>query len=99
MNRLPSFGINGSIVTFSDNRLFSGNVYAKIGMVLDGHVKPDYFYTDGRRRYHKSALRKTIEERETGLTEVELRRNQNLYQIYDYGKKRWTRNTDATAKV
>lgn len=85
-----------SIVSFSDNRLFSGKSYEKIGFRLDGYVKPDYYWVKGQRRFHKSALRKTLKEKLTGLTETELREAQGYRKIWDLGKKRWvyTRNTD-----
>jgi hypothetical protein len=78
-----------SVVSFSDNRLFTGSVYEKLGFVLDGEVRPDYYWVIGSRRVHKSSLRKTIEERMTGRTEAEIREGQGYRKIWDCGKKRW----------
>ncbi len=78
-----------SIVSFSDNRLFSGGVYSKIGFRFDGEIPPDYYWTIGNDRYHKSNLRKTEEERKSGLTETQLREAQGYRRIWDLGKKRW----------
>lgn len=78
-----------SIVTFSDNRLFSGGLYLKLGFSLDGHVRPDYYWVRGMRRFHKSGLRKTADEVKTGLTESVLRKDQGYRKIWDLGKKRW----------
>lgn len=78
-----------SIVSFSDNRLFSGGVYEKIGFRFDGDVVPDYYWTMGTQRFHKSGLRKTEEEKLTGLTETQLREAQGYKKIWDLGKKRW----------
>lgn len=78
-----------SIVSFSDNRLFSGGVYGKIGFSYDGDVPPDYYWCKGKRRYHKSGLRKRRAERKTGTTERELRESQGYRKIWDLGKKRW----------
>jgi GNAT superfamily N-acetyltransferase len=78
-----------SIVSFSDNRLFDGRVYPKIGFAHDGDVKPDYYWTDGYKRWHKSSLRKTPDEVRSGKTEVALRTAEGLDQIWDLGKKRW----------
>jgi GNAT superfamily N-acetyltransferase len=78
-----------SIVSFSDNRLFTGAVYEKIGFRYDGEVPPDYYWTKGNRRFHKSALRKRGSERTSGLTERELREAQGYRKIWDLGKKRW----------
>jgi hypothetical protein len=78
-----------SVVSFSDNRLFSGGVYEKIGFKLDGEIRPDYYWVKGNRRFHKSGLRKTEAEKLTGLTETILRENQGYKKIWDLGKKRW----------
>jgi very-short-patch-repair endonuclease len=78
-----------SIVSFSDNRLFTGKVYDLMGFKNDGLVKPDYYWTKSRRRFHKSALRKTKEEIGTGKSESELRMAQGFRKIWDLGKTRW----------
>ncbi len=82
-----------SLVSFSDNRLFFGNVYQKIGFQLDGEIRPDYYWVKGNKRYHKSGLRKTKEEIKTGLTETQLRESQGYKRIWDLGKKRWVLST------
>jgi hypothetical protein len=86
-----------SIVSFSDNRLFSGGVYAKMGFVKDGDVRQDYYWVKGSKRHHKSALRKTEEEKKTGKTEIELREAQGYKRIWDVGKTRWVYITPITS--
>jgi len=78
-----------SIVSFSDNRLFTGAVYEKMGFKFDGEIRPDYYWYRSDRRYNKSNLRKTTEEKTTGKSEVELRIAQGYSKIWDLGKKRW----------
>jgi hypothetical protein len=78
-----------SIVSFSDNRLFAGGVYGKIGFKLDGDVNQDYYWCKGQKRHHKSTLRKKGEEKTSGLTEIQLREAQGYSKIWDLGKKRW----------
>ncbi len=78
-----------SIVSFSDNRLFSGQTYQKIGFRFDGEIPPDYYWVKGQKRFHKSGLRKTKYEKTLGLTEYQLRENQGYARIWDLGKKRW----------
>ena len=75
-----------SIVSFSDNRLFEGSVYEKLGFKFDGKVRPDYYWVRGRHRYNKSGLRKPAK---TVETEHELRTGQGYAKIWDLGKKRW----------
>ncbi len=78
-----------SVVSFSDNRLFTGAVYAKIGFIMESELRSDYYWTKNSRRYHKSRLRKTTAEVKLGLTETELREAQGYRKIWDLGKKRW----------
>ncbi len=75
-----------SIVSFSDNRLFNGGVYEKIGFRFDGELKPDYYWARSGKRHHKSTLRKPPG---CQVTEVELRESEGYKRIWDLGKKRW----------
>jgi transposase/very-short-patch-repair endonuclease len=65
-----------SIVTFSDNMIFSGNVYKKCGFVLDKHIFSDYKYLYNDRLIHKFNLR--YKKKQAGYLKV-----------FDAGKKRW----------
>lgn len=75
-----------SIVSFSDNRLFSGKVYEKLGFKFDGCVRQDYYWVKGQRRFHKSALRKKPGDQGT---EYQVRQAQGYIRVWDLGKKRW----------
>lgn len=81
--------VSGKLITYSDNRLMSGNVYRSMGFSRTTAVKSDYYWAKGNKRYHKSALRKTNAEKLTGLTEVQLRVSQGYTQIFDLGKTKW----------
>jgi hypothetical protein len=81
--------ISGRLVSFSDNRLMTGGVYERMGFVRVGDVKPDYYWVKGNKRFHKSGLRKTKEEKKSGLTEIQLRSSQGYSRIYDLGKVKW----------
>jgi hypothetical protein len=85
-----------SIVSFSDNRLFNGLVYQKIGFKFDGEIPPDYFWVKGQKRFHKSGLRKKGAEKTSRLTEYQLREAQGYLRIWDLGKKRWVLNTNTS---
>lgn len=78
-----------SIVSFSDNRLFSGGVYEKIGFKFDGKIRPDYYWVKNQKRHHKSGLRKRSYEKNLNLTEYQIRESQGYKRIWDLGKKRW----------
>jgi GNAT superfamily N-acetyltransferase/predicted SprT family Zn-dependent metalloprotease len=81
-----------SIVSFSDNRLFTGRVYDRLGFKNDGCVPQSYYWTKAGKRYNKSGLRKRGQERESTHTETELRESQGYSKIWDLGKKRWVWN-------
>lgn len=78
-----------TIVSFSDNRLFTGGVYEKIGFSFDGIIPADYYWCRDLKRSHKSGLRKKGEERTGELTEIQLRTAQGYHRVWDLGKKRW----------
>jgi hypothetical protein len=75
-----------SIVSYSDNRLFSGSIYEKLGFKYDLEIRPDYFWCKGNKRYHKSALRKPKGATET---ESQIRSKEGYCKIWDLGKIRW----------
>lgn len=79
----------GKLVTFSDNRLFNGNVYEKMGMSFIKNIRRDYFWVKGYDRSHKSKLRKTKKEKLGNKTEVKLREDQGFHRIWDLGKIKW----------
>ncbi len=83
-----------SIVSFSDNRLFQGGVYGKVGFRHDGDVRPDYCWVKGGVRHHKSGLRKKGPERLSPVTETVLREADGYRKSYDLGKKRWVWRLD-----
>lgn len=78
--------IHGKLITFSDNRLFNGNVYEKIGMTKVGKIRSDYYWTKGMSRFNKSSLRKPDD---SDKTEFELRSSEGYHRIWDLGKTKW----------
>jgi hypothetical protein len=78
-----------SVVSFSDNRLFSGQVYGKLGFLRSGITAPDYYWVKGSKRFNKSGLRKPDGETRT---EGEIRVAEGYNRIYDLGKTRWVLN-------
>lgn len=78
-----------SIITYSDNRFSSGNVYQQLGFVLEKNLPIDYFYTSGKRIHSKQSMKKTAQEKESGKTEYQLRLEQGLDRVWDCGKIKW----------
>lgn len=82
--------ISGKLVTFSDNRLFGGAVYQKMGFEFERDVPPTHYWVRDGIRYSKSSLRKSDQERASGYTESQLRTAQGYNRVWDIGKKKWT---------
>ena len=78
------------IITFADLRWHTGNIYSRLGFVLDGEVAPDYSYLlPGRqKRAPKQQFKHTKNERQS-MFDLE------HWRIYDAGKLRfkWKRPT------
>lgn len=81
--------------TFSDNCKSNGNLYRINGFSLDKDLKPDYMYVKGQKKFHKFSYRKerfkkdeTLSYKEN-MTEQQLAKLNNIYKIWDCGKRRW----------
>jgi hypothetical protein len=79
------------ICSWSDNRYAEGGVYERLGFRKEADLPPDYSYCNPsrRKRVSKQSLKKTPEERLTGMPEHKLRHAQGWYRIWDCGKIRW----------
>lgn len=89
LKRYVSKTIKGVITSFSDNRRDTGNLYEILGFEKVGKVRPDYYWTKGQRRFHKSAFKKNDAIRQTGMTEKEYWVSQGYNRIFDCGKTKW----------
>jgi hypothetical protein len=82
-----------TVVSFSDNRHSTGKLYQRLGFMLDGNVDPSFYYTDYKRRYHKSILRKERLEKfginPSEMTESLAAQTLGFDRIWDCGKLRW----------
>lgn len=64
-NFLLDHPLTKEVISYSDNRISSGNMYKELGFTLDvaRSDKPDYYYIyksyAGQERYHKSRLRRS----------------------------------------
>ena len=73
------------MVTFSDNRFHTGNLYEKLGFKFEKEIPPEYYYTNGIVRKSKYSLRV-----KAGINEVESAAKDGWYRIWDSGKKRYS---------
>lgn len=89
-----------SWVSFSANDVSNGNMYKASGFKLDAEIRPDYKYVGNytkmirvpKERFQKKHFEQRPDLKfEPGLTERELADLNNLYRIYDAGKRRWVK--------
>ena len=83
-----------SIVSWSDNRWSSGEVYRQLGFTLQNELAPDYSYADVR---HKKRLSKQSRKKKSigcpeNITEKEYNQSLGFSRIWDCGKKQWRYN-------
>ena len=84
-------------VTFSDNCISDGGLYANNGFTKDSELGPDYMYVKNDKRVHKFNYRlKRFKEDpqlkwQPGLSESQLAELNNLPRIWDAGKIRWVK--------
>lgn len=82
---------NGDIITYSDRRLFDGNVYRNNGFKELDPSKPNYYYVKGnsgrmsRVRFQKHKLKNLLENYDDTITEKENMSNNGYQWIYDCG--------------
>lgn len=90
----------GSILTYSDRRLFSGNVYRNNGFSELTPTNPDYWYVnfrenkgrESRLRFQKKKLLERFGESLSNLTEKEIANSKGYYQIYGCGNWKFILN-------
>lgn len=96
LNKCVKFNGPGKYVSFSDNCLSDGSMYAKNGWSAQETLPADYKYVRRGVREHKFKYRikkfkndKSLNYVE-GLSERELAELNGMYRVWDAGKIRWT---------
>ena len=100
-NKLFSHFINtyhpSSIVSYSDRRYFSGNVYKKLGFQFEKNTPPNYFYIcnhytelKNRMNFQKYKLKKLLPTFDNNVSEWENMKNNGFDRIWDCGHSKWT---------
>jgi hypothetical protein len=81
------------IYSYSDNSMFNGNLYEKLGFIFKSEVKINYKWVISKKRCHKSNYRKTrlvkmgfsINKSESEIMIEDV----GSYKIWDCGLKKW----------
>ncbi|MFW6226257.1 MAG: hypothetical protein ACOC3V_04810, partial [bacterium] len=87
----------GSIITYSDIRLFDGKVYETNGFTQIESSKPSYYYTDYKNRYSRQKFQKhkipnILESFNSNLTEWENMQMNGWDRIWDCGNYVYIKN-------
>lgn len=80
------------IISYSDVRLFKGEMYKNLGFIRKSQSKPNYWYVKNGIRYYRFNFRKSIlvkEGYDKNKTEKEIMFDRKIYRIYDCGNIRW----------
>jgi hypothetical protein len=80
------------IITWSDGRYSSGDVYSKLGFVKCGIVPADYHYVKGQRRFPKQRFQKRFTGCPPEITEREHAQSNGYARIWDCGKTKWVKS-------
>jgi len=85
-----------NIITYSDRRFFSGEVYLKLKFNFTHNTSPNYFYISdnyktllGRISFQKHKLKKLLPLYEENLSEWENMKNNGYDRIWDCGHSAW----------
>lgn len=86
-----------SIVSYSDRRWNTGNVYKQIGFEFLHNSKPNYYYIEknihhiifSRYQFQKHKLKDKLNNYDDQLTEIENMCNNGYRRIYDCGNSKW----------
>jgi Zn finger protein HypA/HybF involved in hydrogenase expression len=83
------------VTSLADLRYGEGNVYSNLGFTLIDYTHPGYWYfrPNEMKRYHRFALRKTLND-PLDKTEWEARQEQGWNRIWDCGHAKWEWNNE-----
>jgi len=80
------------ILTFSDNRYFTGNIYKNNGFEFIYETGPNYYYINKHKREYRFKYRKDVLVRDgydKNKTERQIMLERGISRIYDCGNKKW----------
>lgn len=82
---------NSRVITWSDNRWSTGEIYSKAGFIKNKNLRPDYSYykNNNKLRIPKQKMKKSNTGCPKEKTEHEWALENKYYRIYDCGKIQW----------
>jgi len=95
-SKLLKYFINNNapekIISYSDIRLFNGELYEKLGFKYIHKSQVNYWYVIENKRYHRFSYRKNVlvdQGHDKYKTEKEIMFSRKIYRIYDCGNVLW----------
>lgn len=84
-----------SIISYCDNRYFTGESYVRLGMTKEKDTKNGYIYTNGKITYsryqcQKHKLKNILKNYNSELTEYENMSANGFFRLYDFGQSVFT---------
>lgn len=84
-----------SIISYCDNRYFTGESYVRLGMTKEKDTKNGYIYTNGKITYsryqcQKHKLKNILKDYNPELTEYENMSANGFFRLYDFGQSVFT---------
>jgi hypothetical protein len=84
-----------SIISYCDNRYFTGSSYLRFGMIKEKDTKNGYIYTNGKITYsryqcQKHKLKNILKNYNPELTEYENMSANGFFRLYDFGQSVFT---------
>lgn len=94
---IKKYNISNSIISFSDRRFFTGNMYLNLGFKFDSYIKPSYIYWKdnkilNRMSCQKHKLSNLLDSFDPNLTEYENMLNNGWRRVWDSGNVKWRYN-------
>ena len=87
-----------TIISYSDNRWFTGDMYNKLGFSLVSEIGPDYKYVKGKSILPKHKFKRSELKRRSDIefkeeeSEIQNAHRNGWYRFWDCGKKKWELN-------
>lgn len=80
------------VISYSDKRYFTGELYKNLGFIMKGDTKPNYYYTMNHNKYNRYKFRKDVLVKkgfDPNKTEKEIMYERGYNRIWDCGNIRW----------
>jgi len=94
---INNFNFDDEIVSYSDNSIFNGHLYEKLGFEFIGDTSLNYYWTDLNKKYHRFNFNKKKLVKmgyDKNLTEEYIMKSIGFHKIWSCGQKRWVYKTN-----